>query len=168
VTHLEATVHGRKWTQWKRGSRSIALIVALIFGAPLCRAQPVFPLHTASPYIADSNGHRVRLNAVNWYGGESVDYVVGGLQSASLQSIVSQIRSIGFNAVRLPWSNELYEHIGAAAISSMFSVKPATVTIASSTQTAALRSRCLAFRPPTAPCSTNGAGTPVRIRSGSS
>jgi len=52
---------------------------------------------------------RVRLNAVNWYGAESSDFVVGGLGSASLAAIVQQVKGMGLNAVRLPWSNELYE-----------------------------------------------------------
>lgn len=57
----------------------------------------------------DSNGDQVRLNAFNWYGAEEEDYVVAGLQTASLASIVSEIKSLGFNAVRLPWSNQMYE-----------------------------------------------------------
>jgi endoglucanase len=57
----------------------------------------------------DTNGNRVRLAAVNWYGAKSADYVVGGLQLQPLQTIVAQIKSLGFNAVRLPWSNQMYE-----------------------------------------------------------
>ncbi|MHB1856456.1 MAG: glycoside hydrolase family 5 protein [Acidobacteriaceae bacterium] len=76
---------------------------------PAPPTQLAFPLHTSGSYIIDRNGSRVRLNAVNWYGAESTDFVVGGLQIASLQNIVQQIKSLGFNAVRLPWSNQLYE-----------------------------------------------------------
>ncbi len=36
--------------------------------------------------------------------------MVGGLQTRPLDSIAQEIRSLGFNAVRLPWSNELVEH----------------------------------------------------------
>jgi endoglucanase len=90
-------------------SRSIALAIVLFCCARVCTAQPAFPLYTAGPHIVDSTERRVRLNAVNWYGAESADYVVGGLQTASLTSIVSHIKALGFNAVRLPWSNELYE-----------------------------------------------------------
>ena len=72
-------------------------------------AVPATPLHTAGPYIVDNNGLRVRLNAVSWYGAESTDFVVGGLQASSLTGIVNQIKSQGFNAVRLPWSNQMYE-----------------------------------------------------------
>lgn len=71
--------------------------------------QPAFPLHTAGAFIVDSNGNRVRLNAVNWYGAEEADYVVAGLQAQPLATIVSEIKSLGFNAVRLPWSNQMVE-----------------------------------------------------------
>ena len=40
-----------------------------------CPAPPAFPLHTASAHLVDSGGHRVRLNAVNWYGAESPDFL---------------------------------------------------------------------------------------------
>jgi endoglucanase len=73
------------------------------------QAQVSFPLHTSGQFIVDSAGKRVHLNAVNWYGAESSDFVVAGLQSATLPAIVQQIKSLGFNAVRLPWSNQLYE-----------------------------------------------------------
>ena len=87
----------------------VLAVVAFVRAARAAQAQPALPLHTAGPYIVDSNGERVHLNAVSWYGAESRDFVVGGLDLASLQSIVQEIKSLGFNAVRLPWSNELYE-----------------------------------------------------------
>jgi endoglucanase len=51
----------------------------------------------------------VHLAAANWYGAESVDFVAGGLQAASLGDIVAQVRRLGFNTVRLQWPNELVE-----------------------------------------------------------
>lgn len=81
----------------------------VLCGSAVAAAQPAFPLHTAGTYIVDSNGNRVRLNAVNWFGAESPDFVVGGLDRNSLQNIVQLIKNQGFNAVRLPWSNQLYE-----------------------------------------------------------
>lgn len=90
---------------------SIVLSVpTLIFSSPAClSAQPAVPLHTQGPFIVDSNGYRVRLNAANWYGAEGQDFVVIGLESQPLSTIVSEIKSRGFNAVRLPWSNQMYE-----------------------------------------------------------
>ena len=87
----------------------LLLASALLLGARPATAQPALPLHTSGRYIVDNNRARVRLNGVNWYGAESSDYVVAGLQAATLQSIVQQIKSLGFNVVRLPWSNQLYE-----------------------------------------------------------
>lgn len=91
---------------------SVFLVLAALAawnGACQTVAQPAPPLHTAGAKIVDSNGNLVRLNATNWYGSESSDYVVAGLQAEPLQTIVNQIKSLGFNAVRLPWSNQMVE-----------------------------------------------------------
>ncbi len=89
---------------------TLAALLLLICGPTVAvNAAPALPLHTAGPYIVDNNGYRVRLNAVNWYGAEGSDYVVMGLESQSISTIVNNIKSRGFNTVRLPWSNELYE-----------------------------------------------------------
>jgi len=74
-----------------------------------CPAPPSFPLHTEANHIVDSTGRRVHINAVNWYGAESPDFVVGGLDSNTPYAIAQLIRQLGFNAVRLPWSNQMVE-----------------------------------------------------------
>lgn len=89
-------------------SMVVALMTALAC-AHVAIAQVAVPLHTSGRFIVDSNGTRVHLNGVNWYGAESADFVVGGLQAQPLAAIVQQIKSMGFNVVRLPWSNQLYE-----------------------------------------------------------
>src|SRR5271157_4875992 len=68
-----------------------------------------FPLHTSGRFILDANGGRVRLKAFNWYGAEGPDGVVGGLAYQSINSIAAELRGWGFNAVRLLWSNQIYE-----------------------------------------------------------
>ncbi len=87
----------------------LASLAALVWPACAAAAAPAFPLHTSGQYIVDSNGARVHLNAFNWYGFESTDYVVEGLQAQPLNSIVSTIKGLGFNAVRLLWSNQMVE-----------------------------------------------------------
>ncbi|WP_158615529.1 cellulase family glycosylhydrolase [Acidipila sp. EB88] len=52
----------------------------------------------------------IRLSSVAWYGAETIESVVGGLQLEPLEAIAQRIRCLGFNAVRLPWSNQLYEN----------------------------------------------------------
>ncbi len=87
----------------------LASLAALVWPACAAAAAPAFPLHTSGQYIVDSNGMRVHLNAFNWYGFESTDYVVEGLQAQPLNSIVSTIKGLGFNTVRLLWSNQMVE-----------------------------------------------------------
>ena len=70
---------------------------------------PALPLHTSGTQIVDANNQPFKLSGVAWYGSEGEDFVVGGLQLEPLDAIARRIRCLGFNAVRLPWSNEMYE-----------------------------------------------------------
>lgn len=70
---------------------------------------PALPLQVQGRWIVGSNGNRVKLSGVNWYGAEEKDFVPAGLEVAPLDQIVGEIRCMGFNTVRLPWSNQLYE-----------------------------------------------------------
>jgi endoglucanase len=67
-------------------------------------------LRTSGHFIVDSHNCIVRIAAVNWYGMEYRYFVPAGLDRAPLQSIVNRIRDLGFNTIRLPFSNELVEH----------------------------------------------------------
>ena len=75
----------------------------------LNQPEPALPLHTSGAQIVDANGKNFKLSGVAWYGAESEDYIVGGLQLEPINAIARRIRCLGFNAVRLPWSNEMYE-----------------------------------------------------------
>src|SRR5580658_4953388 len=91
--------------------RALAFVSLAPFFCPVCAsaAAPAFPLHTSGQYIVDSNGVRVHLNAFNWYGAEGEDFAVEGLEAQPLNSIVATIKGLGFNAVRLLWSNQMVE-----------------------------------------------------------
>ncbi len=84
-------------------------VLCIFLSAGLVASSQTFPLHTSGVHIVDVNGNRVRLTGVNWYGAEGTDYVVTGLQYNTLPNIARLIRQMGFNVVRLPWSNQLYE-----------------------------------------------------------
>jgi endoglucanase len=71
--------------------------------------EPFGPLHTDGDQIIDAEGNPVRLVSANWYGAESADFVPIGLDNQSADSIAKKLSDKGFNAVRLPWSNELVE-----------------------------------------------------------
>lgn len=67
------------------------------------------PLHTDGATIRDARGEAVRLVSVNWFGFDQGEYVVGGLDRVPLSQLAKQIRSMGFNSVRLPWANQMIE-----------------------------------------------------------
>lgn len=68
-----------------------------------------FPLHTSGAEVVDAAGARVKLDFVNWYGAESPDFVVGGLAYQPVGTIISEIVALGFDGVRLPWSDQMWE-----------------------------------------------------------
>ncbi|MDR3754186.1 MAG: glycoside hydrolase family 5 protein [Terracidiphilus sp.] len=96
----------RRAVSWR-----LMVLASLCLGglAAKVQAAQAFPLHTSGQFIVDSNGARVHINAFNWYGAEGQDYVVEGLQAQPLSSIVGTIKGMGFNAVRLLWSNQMVE-----------------------------------------------------------
>jgi len=74
-----------------------------------CADSSAPSLHTCGSVIVDSAGTVVRLRAVNWYGFDSSDFVFGGLRYARYQDIVAHIKALGFNSLRVPFSNEMVE-----------------------------------------------------------
>lgn len=65
--------------------------------------------HTNGNRIVDDAGGTVRIAGVNWFGMEDRYYVPAGLDKQPLKTIITRIRSLGFNAIRLPFSNQLVE-----------------------------------------------------------
>jgi len=57
----------------------------------------------------DGDGHEVRLTGVNWFGLETPNFAPHGLWARNWQDMLDQIASAGFNAIRLPFSNQLLE-----------------------------------------------------------
>jgi len=66
-----------------------------------------FPLSTRGRYIVNKNSERFRLRGVNWYGGSDASHALGGLDVQRLEVICGTVKSLGFNVVRLPFSNEM-------------------------------------------------------------
>lgn len=64
---------------------------------------------SGSSITRKKGGKPLTLASVNWYGAEEADFVPGGLQCQPLATIAEEIRRLGFNTVRLPWSNAMFE-----------------------------------------------------------
>ncbi len=91
-----------------RGLRLTLLVVALTFG-PGARAAAAGAgyWHTSGSQILDENGEVVRIAGINWYGFETTDKVIHGLWCQDWHSIVSTIKSLGYNVVRMPFSDDM-------------------------------------------------------------
>lgn len=73
------------------------------------QAQAPNYLHTEGHRILDSNGNQVVLTGLNWFGLETESYAPHGLWARNLESILDQIVELGFNTIRLPYSNQLFD-----------------------------------------------------------
>ncbi|HUO27663.1 MAG TPA: cellulase family glycosylhydrolase [Bryobacteraceae bacterium] len=82
---------------------------AMLFCALGVARAAELPLHTAHHWIVDARGNRVKLAGVNWYGADNIEFSVGGLAYAPLAAIAHEVKAMGFNSVRIPWSNQLVE-----------------------------------------------------------
>jgi len=65
--------------------------------------------HTNGNRIIDSNGQTVRIAGVNWYGFETSDYLAHGLWAQDYKTVLNTIRGLGYNVIRLPFSNQMVE-----------------------------------------------------------
>lgn len=65
------------------------------------------PFRTRGRHIVDNNDLRVKLASVNWYGASDELFVVGGLDIRHRRDIAETIKALGFNSVRLPYSDQL-------------------------------------------------------------
>jgi chitinase len=66
-------------------------------------------LHTSGNQIVDAAGRAVRFSGVNWFGFESSTFAPQGLWARSYQSMMDQMRDLGFNCIRLPFSDQLFD-----------------------------------------------------------
>jgi aryl-phospho-beta-D-glucosidase BglC (GH1 family) len=50
---------------------------------------------------------KVRLTGVNWFGFETSNNAPHGLWARDYKSVLKQVKDLGFNAVRIPWSSQM-------------------------------------------------------------
>ncbi|PSM44504.1 endoglucanase [Streptomyces dioscori] len=76
--------------------------------------------HTSGRQILDAAGQPVRIAGINWFGFETSNNVVHGLWARDYKSMIDQMKSLGYNAIRLPYSDDILKS-GAVANSIDFS-----------------------------------------------
>ncbi|WP_405868670.1 cellulase family glycosylhydrolase [Streptomyces sp. NBC_01515] len=65
--------------------------------------------HTSGRQILDAAGQPVRIAGINWFGFETANYVVHGLWSRDYKSMIDQMKSLGYNTIRLPYSDDIFK-----------------------------------------------------------
>ena len=69
--------------------------------------RPLSFIHTCGGRLFDSDGREVRITGINWFGAETGTFAPHGLWSRNWEGILDQISQWGYNAIRLPISNEV-------------------------------------------------------------
>ena len=65
--------------------------------------------HTSGGQILDAANQPVRIAGVNWFGLETANYAPHGLWTRDYRSMLDQMKQLGYNTVRLPYSNQLFD-----------------------------------------------------------
>ncbi|MBI3286624.1 MAG: cellulase family glycosylhydrolase, partial [Chloroflexi bacterium] len=84
------------------------MVVALLAPAAEASHRPNY-LHAEGSRIVDSHDREVRLTGVNWFGLETPNYAPHGLWTRNWEGMLDQIKTLGFNTLRIPFSNQLFD-----------------------------------------------------------
>jgi endoglucanase len=76
--------------------------------APPPKAAPGY-LVTRGAKLFDSQGREARIAGVSWFGMEGGNFAPFGLSNQSLEALLDRIVSLGFNTLRLPFCNQLFD-----------------------------------------------------------
>ncbi len=57
----------------------------------------------------DSAGQTVRLTGLSWFGLETANFAPHGLWARSLGDLLDQVKSLGYNTLRIPYSNQAFD-----------------------------------------------------------
>ncbi|GMG84295.1 hypothetical protein LNKW23_35100 [Paralimibaculum aggregatum] len=78
---------------------------------------------TEGSRIVDAAGNEVTLTGVNWFGAETTRGAPDGLHTRNWQDMMDQMAELGFNTIRLPFSNDALRE-GAEAHSINYALNP--------------------------------------------
>ncbi|MBX9789207.1 MAG: cellulase family glycosylhydrolase [Pirellulales bacterium] len=65
--------------------------------------------HTSGSQILDANNQVVKIGGVNWFGFETSNFAPHGLWARGYKSMMDQMKQQGFNTIRLPFSDQLFD-----------------------------------------------------------
>ncbi|MCI0482398.1 MAG: cellulase family glycosylhydrolase, partial [Candidatus Dadabacteria bacterium] len=98
--------------------RPLPLVLSFLFMLSL----PAWGYNTLEGKLYDEGGERVNLYGVSWFGFETGDHVVHGLWARNWKDMITQIKGLGFTAVRLPFCPAPLNNINVSSIN--YSLNP--------------------------------------------
>lgn len=93
---------------------AITVWLMTVHAASAAREYPLWPngpFETDGPHILDSSGATFIYVGANWPG-EGEVIILKGLQYSSTAEIVTKVKSIGMNSVRMGWAVEMVDDLG--------------------------------------------------------
>ena len=112
VVPLRGTENIMRFPPLKSVARLV--VVAMIAGLCTVAAAPANAAgsgywHTSGRQILDASGTPVRIAGINWFGFETSNLVVHGLWTRDYRNMLDQILSLGYNTLRLPYSDDIFK-----------------------------------------------------------
>ena len=83
----------------------VCVCLVIIGGCHLARALEYFS--TSGNQIVNRYGNPVRITGINWFGFETEEMIPHGLDVRNYKELLDQVKSLGFNALRIPYSTEM-------------------------------------------------------------
>ncbi|MFG1477938.1 Calx-beta domain-containing protein [Xanthobacter sp. V4C-4] len=90
--------------------------VAVVEGDPGSAGTAAGWFSTSGNQIVDADGQAVKIAGVNWFGFESSNAAPHGLWTRGYQDMMDQMKDLGFNTIRLPFSSEMLHATTASGI----------------------------------------------------
>jgi endoglucanase len=92
----------------RRAVTFVVVAVGLVLTVPASTRAGGY-LHTNGATIFDATNTPFRIAGVNWFGMETANYCPHGLWSRDYKSMLDQIKAQGYNTLRLPYCNQLFD-----------------------------------------------------------
>ncbi len=88
---------------------TVFLLGIILRDATPAGAQQSGMLHVEGSQLVNAAGNPVILTGINWFGLETESFAPHGLWARNWEDMLDQVRDLGFNTIRLPYSNALFE-----------------------------------------------------------
>jgi len=86
----------------------LTTLLSLVNSTPAVAAGTGY-WHTNGRQLLDANNQPVRMTGINWFGLETANYAPHGLWSRGYKDMLDQMKSLKYNTLRLPFSNQLFD-----------------------------------------------------------